>query len=160
MTMGSEFALLKTIHVLSATILFGTGLGTAFHLWMTHRGGDARAIAAAARNTVIADWLFTAPAAILQPVSGAGLIALAGYDPTESWLVAAYALYLLAGACWLVVVVLQLRVRRIAERCVREQSPLPSAYYRAMRAWFWLGWPAFLALIAVFWLMVAKPVLW
>jgi uncharacterized membrane protein len=156
----SEFTLLKTGHILSATILFGTGLGTAFHLWVTHIRGDARAIAAATRNTVIADWLFTVPSGIVQPATGIALALAAGFDPMAPWLLAAYGLYLLAGGCWLIVVVLQIRVARITAQCVRDNVPLPPGYYRAMRAWFWLGWPAFLALIVVFWLMVAKPSLW
>jgi uncharacterized membrane protein len=156
MTEG-EIALLKTLHILSATILFGTGLGTAFHMWLTHLRGDIRAIASTARNVVLADWLFTAPSGVLQPVTGIGLALTAGFDPMAPWLLAAYALYALAGGCWLVVVVLQLRIARIAAQCARDGTPLPRAYRRAMRAWFWLGWPAFIALIAVFWLMAAKP---
>lgn len=156
MTEG-EFALLKTLHVLSATILFGTGLGTAFHMWMTHLRGDTRAIATTARNVVLADWLFTAPSGVAQPATGFALVFADGYNPMAGWLLAAYGLYILAGSCWLIVVGLQLRVARIAAQCARDAAPLPEAYHRAMRAWFWLGWPAFIALIAVFWLMVAKP---
>jgi uncharacterized membrane protein len=37
---------------------------------------------------------------------------------------------------------------------------LPSLYDRYMRAWFLLGWPAFLSLIGVFALMVMKPAVW
>lgn len=155
-----DYLLLKTLHVLSATILFGTGLGTAFHMWATHLGGDPRAIAATARNVVRADWLFTATSGVVQPVTGAALVVLAGFDPWESWLVASVALYVLAALCWLVVVYLQIRVAAIARACVADGTALPPAYHRAMRAWFLLGWPAFLGLIVVFWLMVAKPALW
>ncbi len=152
--MSTAFELLKFVHILSSTLLFGTGLGTAFHMSVTHLRGDVKAIAATVRNVVLADWLFTATSGIVQPVTGIALVIMAGYDPASSWLVATYWLYLLAGACWLVVVRLQIRIARIAA------APLPLAYAHAMRAWFWLGCPAFLALVGVFWRMVSKPDLW
>ena len=158
--MSDPYPWVKLVHVLSATLLFGTGLGTAFHLWLAHLGGDVRAIAGAARSTVIADFLFTSPAALIQPATGAWLVALDGLDPLASWLVAVYALYLLIGACWLPVVHLQLRVRVLAAEAARDGTALPDEYHRLMRRWFLLGWPAFSAILAIFWLMVAKPTLW
>lgn len=155
-----DYLLLKTVHVLSSTVLFGTGLGTAFHMWTTHRRGDVRAIAVTARNVVLADWLFTTPAAVVQPLSGLGLVRLGGFDPLSSWLVAVYGLYVLAGACWLPVLTLQVRMARAAAASAASGAPLTDDYHGAMRAWFRLGWPAFLAFILVFWLMVAKPELW
>ncbi len=154
------YPLLKWLHVLSSTILFGTGLGTAFHMWMAHRRGDVGGIAMAARHTVIADWLFTLPSGLAQPATGFALVFSAGWGPGESWLVASYGLYLLALACWIPVVMIQIRAARIAADALAAGSDLPPGYQRLMTAWFWLGWPAFLGLIAVFWLMVAKPVLW
>lgn len=156
----NAYLALKLVHVLASTILFGTGLGTAFHMWMTHRTGDVRAIASAARLTVLADWLFTAPAVIVQPLTGLALAHLGGFGFTQSWLIAAMALYVFAGACWLPVVALQLRARRLAARALADGDDLPLAYFRCMRIWFALGWPAFLAVVVVFWLMVAKPALW
>lgn len=151
---------IKIVHVLSAIVLLGVGLGTAFHMWLAHRSGDVRVIAAAARSTVLADWLFTTPAVIVQPLSGAALIWLERLDPWESWLVATYGLYALAGACWIPVVGLQLRARDLAARAAAAGVPLPAAYHACMRLWFALGWPAFAAVIAIIALMVAKPVLW
>jgi uncharacterized membrane protein len=154
------YAVVKFVHIVSATVLFGTGLGTAFFLWMTHRTGNVSAIATAARITVRADWLFTTPAVILQPITGILLMRLVGYPATSSWLVVAIGLYVLAGACWLPVVALQLRIRDLAARAARDGCVLPSQYHRCMRWWFVLGWPAFAAVLATFWLMVAKPALW
>jgi uncharacterized membrane protein len=154
------FHVIKTLHILSSTILFGTGLGTAFHMWVTHRRGDVRAIAATARNVVFADWLFTATSGVVQPATGFAMVLMAGYDPTAPWLVATYVLYAVAAACWLCVVRLQIRVADIARRSVATGSSLPPEYHRTMRLWFWLGWPAFVGLVGVFWLMVRKPVLW
>ncbi len=152
--------LLKIVHVLSAIVLLGTGLGTAFHMWMVHRDGDPRAIAAAARTTVLADSLFTAPAVVVQPVSGAALIWIERLDPLAPWLVVAYGLYVLAGACWLPVVWLQIRAKIIAADAVTRGVSLPPSYHRGMRVWFVLGWPAFAATITIVVLMVAKPALW
>lgn len=156
----TEYALLKFVHIVSATLLFGTGLGTAFFVWFTHRSGSVAAIAAATRIAVLADWLFTTPAVIVQPLSGVLLMRVVGYTPGTPWLLAAIALYVLAGMCWLPVVVLQMRMRAHAARALRDGSALPPQYHRCMRWWFALGWPAFLAVLLTFWLMVAKPVLW
>ena len=151
---------LKWLHVLSSTILFGTGIGTAFQMWFVHRRGEPAAIAVVARNVVLADWLFTLPAGIVQPITGFVLIVQAGLDPFAPWLVATYVLYLLAFACWVPVVVLQVRVRELAADAVRLGLPLPAECHSAMRLWFALGWPAFLALAVVFLLMIGKPDLW
>ena len=151
------YLIAKWLHILSATILFGTGLGTALHMWLTHLTGDPRAIAVTARNVVRADWWFTTPSGIVQPLSGGYLIVVAGYDWQEPWLLVTYGLYLLALCCWLPVVWLQLRACQMAEQAVAAGTGLPDRYYRYMRRWFWLGWPAFLALIGIFYLMMARP---
>ncbi len=148
---------LKVLHILSATVLFGTGLGTAFHMYATHLGGNREAIAVAARRTVLADWVFTTPAIVVQPATGLALAWLAGYPLDSAWLLATYGLYALAGACWLPVVVIQMRVAHLATTAVDAGTALPPAYHALMRAWFLLGWPAFLGLVAVFVLMVFKP---
>lgn len=155
--MSEPFLWLRLLHVLSATVLFGTGLGTAFHMWFAHRSGDIRAIAVAARNTVRADFWFTTPAVIVQPATGAAMMWLGGHDPLAPWLVAAYALYVIAGACWLPVVALQIRARDLAVSALRSGMELPPAYHRIMRLWFALGWPAFAAVLAIFALMVMRP---
>lgn len=155
--MDALYPLLKTVHILSAIILFGTGLGTAFHMWLAHLGGDARVIARVAKQVVWADMLFTAPAVVVQPLTGVLLLWQAGFDPVAPWLVAAYALYVLAGACWLPVLWLQVRARDLALDASVNGHALPAAYGRVMRWWFYLGWPAFLAMVATVWLMVAKP---
>lgn len=151
------YLLIKWLHIISATVLFGTGLGTAFQMWMAHRRGDVRAIAVTARNVVRADWLFTATSGMVQPVTGGAMVWMAGYDPLAPWLGWSYLLYALALACWLPVVWLQLRARDLAEQAVRQGDTLPAAYYRCMWWWFALGWPAFLSLLVIFWLMVHRP---
>jgi uncharacterized membrane protein len=155
----NTYVWLKTIHILSSTLLFGTGLGTAFFMWFTHRTGNLASIATAARLTVLADFLFTTPAVIVQPVSGYLLMRLMGFDLHAGWLQAAVALYVFTGICWLPVVWLQWRASQLAHAALQTETALPPDYYRIMRLWFALGWPAFLSVIAIFWLMVAKPAL-
>lgn len=148
---------IKWLHVLSATILFGTGLGTAFFMWSAHLTRDAAAIAAAAKIVVRADWMFTATSGIIQPATGFMLIHGYGYDPLSSWLLWTYGLYALALVCWLPVVRLQMRMRDLAAEAAKCGAALPSCYHHAARLWFMLGWPAFIALLIIFYLMLAKP---
>jgi uncharacterized membrane protein len=153
----NAYLLVKTAHIVSATILFGTGLGTAFFFYFAHRRDDPGARLFAARTTVIADFLFTLPAVIVQPATGIWLILQGPWRWNESWLCATYLLYLTAGACWVPVVLLQLRMKRLLERRAAGEAIDEHGYARLRRAWFLLGWPAFGGLIVVFWLMVAKP---
>ncbi|MBU6268048.1 MAG: DUF2269 family protein [Sphingomonadales bacterium] len=155
----TAFLLLKWLHVLSSTVLFGFGAGTAWYLWNAHLTRDPATIAAVGRMVVRADWIFTGTSGVVQPATGLMLAHLAGWRLTEPWLLLAYALYALAFACWVPVVALQIRAQRLAQAAVDRGEPLGPAYFRAMRWWFALGWPAFLGLTGVFWLMVAKPAL-
>ncbi len=152
-----EYVLLKLIHILSSTILFGTGLGTAFFMWRADMSGDIRAIAVVSRNVVLADWLFTTPAVIVQPLTGFWLIYLVGFPLDSAWIWISLLLYVLVGFCWIPVVFIQMRVARLAAR-LNEQNLAPTLEYRRMmRWWYGLGWPAFISVIVIFWLMVAKP---
>lgn len=152
-----EYLLVKWLHVLSSTVLFGTGLGSAFYMFFTNRTGEVRAIAIVARRVVVADWLFTTPTAIVQPVTGFWLVALAGMDWTSGWILWSLVLYCIAGACWLPVVGIQIRMARMAEHAAAAGEPLPARFWRYHAWWTALGWPAFLAFIAIFFLMVVKP---
>jgi uncharacterized membrane protein len=147
----------KTLHVLSATVLFGTGAGIAFFMLKGHLSGVPAARRFAAAMTVRADSLFTLPAVIVQPLSGAWLVWKGGFDWSERWLVITYALYLLAGACWLPVVAIQMRMKAILETEAVTGSLDEARLSRLFGWWFALGWPAFGGLIVVFYLMVAKP---
>jgi uncharacterized membrane protein len=153
------YLMVKLLHILSATILFGTGIGIAFFKWMTDRSGDVRAIRISAERTVFADWVFTTPAVIVQPLSGLAMAQFAGYPIVTGWLAYSLCLYAVAGCCWLPVVWLQIRMRALARVADDAGAPLPAQYWAFARIWFWLGVPAFVALLVVYWLMVAKPVL-
>lgn len=152
-----EYLLVKTLHIISSTFLFGTGVGTAFYMVVANLSRDIRAIAVVSRWVVRGDWIFTATTGVLQPLTGFYLIHLAGYPMSSRWIVWSLWLYALALACWLPVVWLQIRLRDLANQAARDNTPLTPQYWRYMRTWILLGIPAFAALVAVFYLMVAKP---
>jgi uncharacterized membrane protein len=153
----SIYLAIKAIHVISATILFGTGLGTAFFMWRSRHADELREKLFTTRTTVLADYLFTAPAALLQPLSGFWLVQHGGYGWTERWLMATYAIYVIAGLCWLPVVWIQIQLKRMIAHSLASGQSLPGRYFRLFRVWFLLGWPAFIGLVVVIFLMVAKP---
>lgn len=151
------YYLVKTIHILSSTILFGFGAGTAWYFWNAHLSGNAGTIANVGRMVVRADWIFTGSSGLVQPVSGVWLAHLGGYSLTEPWLLLSYFLYVLAFACWGPVVWLQIKAQKMARQAVETGTSLGRDYQKIMRLWFLLGWPAFFGLVGVFWLMVTKP---
>ena len=157
--MSALETLLRLAHVIGAAVLFGTGAGIAFFMVMAHRTGDARVIAHTAGVVVIADFLFTATAVILQPVSGAALAVLVGWPLSEGWILLSLALYVVAGGFWLPVVWMQIRMRDLARAAAEAGAPTPDAYRRLYRRWFAFGFPAFAAVIGIYWLMLARPVI-
>jgi uncharacterized membrane protein len=148
---------LKFLHLIGAAVLLGTGAGIAFFMLMAHLTGSAAVVAAVARIVVTADFVFTASAVIAQPVTGVLLAREAGYALSEGWIVLSIALYLLTGAFWLPVVWMQMEMRRIAEGAAETGTPLPARYHRLFRTWFAFGFPAFGAVMAIFWLMMTRP---
>ena len=153
----TSYLVLKFLHVIGATVLLGTGAGIAFFMLLAHRSGDIAVIAGVARIVVIADFVFTATAVIAQPITGVLLARSAGYSLTEGWIVASIALYLFTGAFWLPVVWMQSRMRTLARDAAATGQPLPPEYHKLFRWWFAFGFPAFTAVLAIFWLMIARP---
>jgi uncharacterized membrane protein len=151
------YLIVKWLHILSSTLLFGTGLGSAYYMFFASRTRDPRVIATVVRYVVVADWLFTSTTIVFQPLSGLWLAHLAQFPLTSRWLVWTYVLYVVAGLCWLPVVWIQIRMRRLAEAANASGSALPPQYDAWLRIWTALGVPAFVALVIVFYLMVAKP---
>ena len=152
-----EYVVVKWLHILSSTFLFGTGIGSAWYMLFANISRDVRAIAVVSRNVVVADWLFTATTAVIQPATGFYMIHLAGYPFHSTWIMWSVALYVLAGACWLPVVWIQMRLRDLAAEAARTNTDLPPQYWRLFKTWVALGVPAFAAFVVIFWLMVAKP---
>jgi uncharacterized membrane protein len=151
------YLIVKWLHILSSTVLFGTGLGSAYYMFFASRTRDPRIAASVVRHVVIADWAFTTPTIILQPLTGFWLMHLAGFPLSAPWIAWSVVLYLVAGAAWLPVVWMQIRMRDMAARAAVVGAMLPSRYWSYLRAWVTLGIVAFGALVVVFYLMVAKP---
>ena len=153
-----DYVVVKWLHILSSTFLFGTGIGSAWYMLFANVSRDVRAIAIVSKYVVIADWLFTATTAVIQPATGFYMAHLAGYPLHSRWIVWSVTLYVLAGACWLPVVWLQMRLRDLAAAAARDGTDLPPLYWRYFFTWAGLGVPAFIAFVFIFWLMVAKPI--
>jgi uncharacterized membrane protein len=152
-----DYLIVKWIHIVSSTMLFGTGLGSAFYMFFVSRTRDSHAISIVVKYVVIADWLFTMPTVLLQPASGLYLVHLAKFQLTSPWLLVSIGLFLLAGAAWLPVVWMQLRMRDMAREAATKGQPLPQRYWSFLGWWVALGVIAFISLVIVFFLMVVKP---
>lgn len=151
------YLILKYLHVIGAAVLLGTGAGIAFFMLMAHLRGDPRVIAGVSRIVVLADFVFTATAVVVQPITGVWLAHLTGYSLLEPWIFYSLILYGVTGMFWLPVVWMQIRMRDLAETAVRQAAPLPARYHRLFWLWFAFGFPAFTAVLIIFWLMIARP---
>jgi uncharacterized membrane protein len=155
----SLYLVVKWLHILSSVVLVGTGFGSAYYMFFANRSRNVAAQAVVAKLVVRADWWFTTPTVFVQPITGFLLAHLAGWPLSTPWLALSIGLFVLAGACWLPVVWLQLRMAAMAQAASDSGGEMPARYDRYARRWEWLGYPAFVALIGVFYLMVAKPAL-
>lgn len=153
-----DYLAVKLIHIVSSTVLFGTGLGSAFYMLMANRRKDISVIYITIRHVVIADWLFTTPAIIIQLISGIWLMHSSGYDLNDKWILYGIALFLFAGVCWLPVVWTQIKMREMAKEAMDKKIDLPDLYWKYNKLWIILGTLAFPAIMIVFYLMVFKPV--
>jgi uncharacterized membrane protein len=152
-----SYFVLKFLHVIGASVLLGTGAGIAFFMVLAHRSRSPAVVAGVARIVVIADFVFTATAVVVQPVTGVLLVQNVGYSLSDAWVLWSIVLYLVAGAFWLPVVFMQMRMRNLAQAAVKAGADLPRTYHLLFRWWFAFGFPAFAAVLAIFWLMIAKP---
>ena len=151
------YLVLKYLHVIGAAVLLGTGAGIAFFMLLGHLAAKPIIVAAIARIVVIADFIFTATAVVAQPITGVALAWHMGWSLWEGWLALSILLYLVTGAFWLPVVWMQMRMRDLAAEAAATDQPLPPAYHTLFWWWFAFGFPAFGAVLAIFWLMIAKP---
>jgi len=155
----NTYLLVKAVHIVSSVLLVGTGFGTSFFLYFANRTRLVEPIAVVARLVVRADWWFTTPTAIIQPLTGLYLVHVNRLPLTTSWIALSAFLFVIAGACWLPVVWLQLQLARMAGQSVKEGTSLPQRYWRYAAIWEWLGYPAFAAMLVIFFLMVFHPTL-
>jgi uncharacterized membrane protein len=150
---------LRWLHVIGSAVLLGTGIGIAFFLLMAHRTRNPTLIAHTVGVVVVADYLFTATAVVVQPITGVLLIEYAGWGWAQGWIWASIVLYIFVGALWLPVVWMQSRMRNLARSAAVTSSPLTEEYFRLFRLWFAFGIPAFLAVLLIIWLMLSKPLI-
>jgi uncharacterized membrane protein len=151
------YLLVKYLHVLGAIVILGTGTGIAFFMLMAHRSRDAAFIARTAATVVLADMLFTLTAVLLQPVSGGLLMLLSSTSLGERWLMTSLGLYAVAGLFWVPVIFMQVEMRDLAQVAAERDQPLPPRYFALFRRWFLFGIPGFGSVMAILWLMIAKP---
>lgn len=151
------YAWIKITHIISASVLFGTGLGTAFYMFYVNLQKDVKLIAKATSEVVIADWLFTLTSGIVQAITGFILVYMKGYSLLSLWVLGSILGYVIAGACWVPVVWLQMRCRDLAYQASVNKMSLPNEYKKYFRIWWMLGIPAFISLVGVFYLMTNKP---
>ena len=156
--MLSTYLVIKAFHILSSTVLFGTGIGIAFFMFKSLSSNNELVKLVTVRNTVLADTVFTLPAAIIQPLTGLWLIIHGGFNWSDKWLLATYFIYLVVGVCWVCVVFIQISLRNMLAISVSLKAPLPDYFQTWYRIWFFLGWPAFIGLIIIYFLMVVKPI--
>ncbi len=147
----------RVAHVLGACVLIGTGTGIAFFMLMAHRTADPAFIAQTASVVVVADMIFTATAAIVQPITGYLLMLQLGWSFFDGWLSVSLGLYVLIGLLWLPVVWIQAQMRDEARQSVQQGIALTVRYRRLYRIWFACGVPAFSAIVVLLWLMVTRP---
>lgn len=152
------YFLIKTIHIISSTILFGTGIGIAFFMFRSHFTTNINEKLYAVKNTVLADYIFTFPAIIVQPITGIWLMNHLGYSWSDQWLLITFIIYGIAGLCWLPVVWIQIQLKKMLITSAENGTSLPSKYFTLFKIWLVFGWPAFIGLIIIFFLMVKKSV--
>jgi uncharacterized membrane protein len=151
------FEIIKILHIVGASVLFGTGMGIAYFMLMAHRSGNIPVLAQTASHVVFADIIFTAVAVVVQPLTGVALVHLRGYAFSETWIWMSLALYVFIGFCWLPVVWLQMQMKHMATSAAERGAALDPAYFRYFKIWFALGWPAFISVLAIIGLMVIRP---
>lgn len=153
----THYLILKWIHIVSSVILVGTGFGSAFYMFFVNKSKNLEAQAIVSRLVCRADWWFTTPTVILQPITGIAMATIAGWPLTTPWIIISLVLYVFAGVCWLPVVWIQLKMAKLAQLALQNKTALPPEYWKLAKIWEWLGYPAFIAMVVIFYLMVNKP---
>lgn len=153
----THYLILKWIHIVSSVLLVGTGFGSAFYMFFVNKSKNLEAQAIVSRLVCRADWWFTTPTVILQPITGIAMATIAGWSLTTPWIIISLVLYVFAGVCWLPVVWIQLKMAKLAQLALQNKTALPPEYWKLAKIWEWLGYPAFIAMVVIFYLMVNKP---
>lgn len=153
----THYLILKWMHIVTRVLLVGTGFGSAFYMFFVNKSKNLEAQAIVSRLVCRADWWFTTPTVILQPITGIAMATIAGWPLTTPWIIISLVLYVFAGVCWLPVVWIQLKMAKLAQLALQNKTALSPEYWKLAKIWEWLGYPAFIAMVAIFYLMVNKP---
>lgn len=151
-----SYLLIKMIHIISAVVVAGTGMGIAFFMFMASKTDDPKIVYNTAKTVVLADWIFTTPAVITQFITGILLMNILGYSYSSTWFITVISLFIFIGMCWLPVLKIQYRLKNLSYESI-EKEKLNSDFHKMMRYWILLGIPAFISIVIIFWLMVFKP---
>jgi uncharacterized membrane protein len=151
-----DYHTLIFLHIISAILLLGVGGGSAFYKFMADRSNNLEVIAHTNKMVVLADWLFTTPSAILQPLTGVWLMSMLDISIWTPWLFWSIVLYYFAGILWLVAVYLQIQMKRMALEAQENNRALGKKYDKLVAYWIILGIFSFLSMGAVFSFMVFK----
>jgi uncharacterized membrane protein len=150
-----NYFIIKYIHIISSALLFGTGLGTAFFMLLAFLSKNVETLKYTTRHVVLADWIFTTPAVIIQPVTGIWLMLMLNYSFFSLWFYLTVSLYLLMGVCWIPVVFIQYKMKKIAS--IPVLTPFETKQLSSlMKWWVFLGIIAFVSILMIYWLMVSK----
>ena len=151
-----DYNTLITLHIISVILLLGVGGGSAFYKFMSDRSGNLEVIVHTNKMVVLADWLFTTPSVLLQPITGLMLANLMGYSFDELWLLLSVTLYVFSTLLWLVAVWLQIKMKKMARSAVEQKVNLGEAYAKLVNYWIWLGVFSAFSMGTVFYLMIYK----
>ncbi len=149
-----DYFLLKLIHILSATLMIGTGLGSAFYLYLTYKKSAVQTVKEVLNFVILADTIFTTPSVIIQLITGIMLSDLLGLLYTDwFWLVLAVSVIVLV--LWLRAAFIQFKLKKLLE----EENKLSPKFHHLMNIWFILGVPSFGGAIYLYYLMVYRAFL-
>ena len=152
-----SYNLLLLIHIASVILLLGVGGGSAFYKFMADRSGNLEVIVHTNKMVVLADWLFTTPSVILQPITGIMLIHVMGISWETPWLFFSIILYIFSITLWLVAVYLQIKMKNLAIEAQHKNEILDNKYFRLVKYWTRLGLFSAFMMAVIFYFMLFKP---
>jgi uncharacterized membrane protein len=150
------YLLTKYLHILSAVFLFGFGMGSYLYFIAACRTQNTAVISGVARMVVWFDARITTTAGFLQIFTGYGLARMSGQTLGSGWLLYSMCIFLLVGALWLPVLILQKQLKDLADHAAVVGLPLNDRFASLYRWWFWMGIIAFSGMFAIVFLMATK----
>jgi len=152
------YLILKLVHIMSSTILFGGGIFAALLGTIVFGSRRAKVIAEIGPHIVRVESYLTALSALAQIITGLWMASIAGFSVSTGWLGWALILFCIAGLCWILGVWLQHRMVDLSKTALETDAALPAEYRKLFARWTFLGLPSTAAMIGIFYLMVFKSV--